>query len=482
MDIEPVAVHATSTDGYPVPDGLQAPIDVFIVQASLSKEAGGPFAHLARVEEVVQNEVASETAAPDIGGGISEHRLTLQGLRFGTSYYIRVKSVARETLGSNATTPSSTHNVSIESAWSEWSDAVAIPCPDGAFCKGPLEGGGVPAEEVVPAKGYFRVPWAPGNLTFAKCSNADNCLGGEAGLERCANGTAGPMCALCEPGFTKAWGAGCRPCASELQQGLYAAAGVVFGAIGLAVLVVNTLKKKGEASDPSVGILKSGMRYFQLASLAASFPLQWPEGLVSLFGFMDATASAASDVFSVECVVGTHFLANSAILFLTPPAVLVMVAAAWVAYEAAFERGVAGRGEEDKGGKLLAHPGPTGTLWLRLEVSALVALTTMFPTLTKGVFKFFQCGAVVGGRSLLVADASIVCGSEEHVWWTSVIAGPALVLYVLGIPALLFGLMWRNAATLEQEGTRERLGFLCEFWFLLWARVCPKVRALKCVR
>lgn len=94
----------------------------------------------------------------------------------------------------------------------------------------------------------------------------------------------------------------------------------------------------------------------------------------------------------------------------------------------------------------------------RIRLSALVVLIAMHPVVTKVVFQFFKCRDY-NGRELLVADASIECGSEKHaalVWGSGV---PAIIFYVLGIPATLFLFLYLNRDTLAQEDTRVLLGF-----------------------
>ena len=80
------------------------------------------------------------------------------------------------------------------------------------------------------------------------------------------------------------------------KRQLYVSAVVVTGILFLAVMIFNTLRQKGNTGDSRVGMLKAGLRYFQLAALAASFPLQWPPEVKELFGFMDGVTSATSAV------------------------------------------------------------------------------------------------------------------------------------------------------------------------------------------
>jgi hypothetical protein len=197
--------------------------------------------------------------------------------RLSTEYFIRVRPVDLD-------------NGGLVGLPSFWSAPAGVECPKGAYCG---EGGdGVPSTAVKADKGFFRVPWAQKNLTFAACNVPESCLANET----CAEGSTGPMCDLCQPEYTKAGGVKCRRCLPEPLQSLYVSGAVMAGIIFLAVMIFNALRQKGNVGDSRVGMLKAGLRYFQLAALAASFPLQWPPEVKGLFGFMDGVTSATSAV------------------------------------------------------------------------------------------------------------------------------------------------------------------------------------------
>ena len=197
--------------------------------------------------------------------------------RHSTEYFARVRPIDPD-------------NGDLAGLLSYWSAAARIECPNGAYCGEGADG--VSSAAVKPDKGFFRVPWAQNNLTFAACNVPENCLANET----CAEGSTGPMCDLCQPGYTKAGGVKCRRCLPEPSQSLYVSAVLVAGILFLAVMIFNTLRQKGNTGDSRVGMLKAGLRYFQLAALAASFPLQWPPEVKELFGFMDGVTSATSAV------------------------------------------------------------------------------------------------------------------------------------------------------------------------------------------
>ena len=405
--------------GFKAGDDGTDPVLRVRVQLSVTKEIQG-------WSELAQNLSRTSTVKASDGSA------TFSDLRFEATYYARLFAISERGIESNA---------------GDWSDVIRFDCPKGGYCLGDSsesEEYGISYSEVKPSNGFFRVDWAANasNLTFAACPVPENCLGGQGLNESCVHGTRGPLCEMCAPGFSKAGSSRCRRCSSEVVQVVYAVFGVLAGVGGLGVLIVLTLRNRGEASSLGVGIFKSGLRYFQLASLAASFPLEWPSFLSDLFGVMNLASSAAGDVLSVECSVGTNFLTNARITFLLPVALGIGLAAMWI-----LEKAIQGKSP------LKASVGK------RIRLSLLVTLITLHPTLTKLVFRFFHCGKVISGRSLLRADASIVCWSPPHVeavWNTAV---PAIVAYVVGIPLSLFYLLVSNRDTLSAPDTKKYLGF-----------------------
>ena len=133
-------------------------------------------------------------------------------------------------------------------------------------------------------------------------------------------------------------------------------------------------------------------------------------------------AALARDRLSTECTTGTDFATNALITFLVPLIVLVGIAAFWMFYA------------------WVVQQQPLFSNWTlaRVQLSILVALITMHPTLTKTVFQFYQCtDEIADGKSLLIADASIFCFEEEHWKLKYSLALPATIVYVVGIPGTL---------------------------------------------
>ena len=86
----------------------------------------------------------------------------------------------------------------------------------------------------------------------------------------------------------------------------------------------------------------------------------------------------------------------------------------------------------------------------------------LYPGLATRIFSVFRCKSIVGIEGqVLAADFSIKCYDTTHALY-SAIAGAFLGLYIIGIPFIMFLMLWRNRKHLhmnkgEKEPTKEHL-------------------------
>ena len=100
------------------------------------------------------------------------------------------------------------------------------------------------------------------------------------------------------------------------------------------------------------------------------------------------------------------------------------------------------------------------SLATRNIVSALVLGMTFLPAITRLTFSFFKCSTIVVSRSFVLADMNVQCGSLHHQHVLLWLGGPALILYVLGIPVCAFGFLYLRRGQLKMSLTQEQAGFL----------------------
>ena len=94
-----------------------------------------------------------------------------------------------------------------------------------------------------------------------------------------------------------------------------------------------------------------------------------------------------------------------------------------------------------------------------LQVGVLVIANVLHPTLVKTSLSIFACSTPVLGKSFLLADSNIICGSAEHNALLPLFVIP-LGVYGLGIPIAIATLLYLNKDCLDLEITRRRLGFI----------------------
>ena len=90
---------------------------------------------------------------------------------------------------------------------------------------------------------------------------------------------------------------------------------------------------------------------------------------------------------------------------------------------------------------------------LNEETSKVIILIVLllFPGLTTKIFQVWKCQSIDGiVGELLVQDYSITCHQGEHLTFIFIAAG-FLCLYIVGIPLIMFMLMWKNRKHLHDE-------------------------------
>jgi hypothetical protein len=91
------------------------------------------------------------------------------------------------------------------------------------------------------------------------------------------------------------------------------------------------------------------------------------------------------------------------------------------------------------------------------KITILVILL-LFPGLSTKIFQMMKCVSIEGIEGeLLVEDYNIVCHRGEHVGYT-VLAGVFLCVYVIGIPLVMFVLLWWNRKHLHDVGSAKHHG------------------------
>eukprot|EP00741_Cyanophora_paradoxa_P004050 tig00000760_g3934.t1 len=305
-----------------------------------------------------------------------------------------------------------------------------------------------------------------------------------------------PLCTVCQPGYGRHHGFGCRRCPGAGALRLVSL-GVAALVIGVALLLVfsawrqNAAVARGAAlpgtevrGGQAGTLLKLFVTYAQIQAMAVDLDLYWPGPFVNLLSAQAAMSVSIESVASLDCMLGlvapapfhdqayplSPLLAPYgklvAALCLVPlalllPALFLPFVAAWWRLRRGRGRG-RGRGRPRRGGAGEAgeagpEPGPEPEpepprpilpdLVDLYVVAAIVCLFLVHPVATRQILRIFAC-ARLGGRTVLVQDMSVACWTAEHWRWALGAGVPGVLLVALGIPALALALLHWNRVKL----------------------------------
>ena len=171
-----------------------------------------------------------------------------------------------------------------------------------------------------------------------------------------------------------------------------------------------------------------------------------------MFSSFNSVSNAGSNVFSMDCFLKSSYIVNS-ILNLIMPILILGFFSSIIMYK---------------------HKNNDIKCKRYLNLSSIVILISLHPTLVKLVLNFFQCTKSILGETYLLADVDIKCGSSEHIGLYLGLGIPSLIIYILGIPILAGMNMYTNRDQLNDSEIRERIGFLYadyESKYYLWELV-----------
>ena len=100
------------------------------------------------------------------------------------------------------------------------------------------------------------------------------------------------------------------------------------------------------------------------------------------------------------------------------------------------------------------------TFHLFFHAFSVLGVLFLYPGLATKIFSVFRCKSIVGIEGeVLVADFSIKCYNTTHALYL-IVAVAFLCLYIIGIPCIMFLMLWRNRKHLhmkkgEDEPTKE---------------------------
>lgn len=371
---------------------LTSSFRVLAIPVSVLEAAGGDRAAVAASSEVVTETVAraSSRLTLSVDGGLEYHRVTLRGLRaVPYSLLVEADNLGFEAVASPWTTPvpaacaASEYLANQGASFDSW---VCERCPDEAEC------GGLPAANVTARAGFWRVPWSPFGLGFARCPIPEACVGcvdcvaraeeaarrqlaaddddGGAGgsgggaqddgptagdatvvdrfvavavpglelspdrQEGCREGYQGTLCVTCEDGYFRDVSGRCQKCGSATATGLRLFGVSLLIATLLGFFLYRAYSNAGQGASLEVMVMKEVLTHLQTVGIVASVPLQWPAAISTVFSIGTTTSSISQQGITVECVLdgsGKDPFAQTTASLVFPLILLAFAALFWIA-------------------------------------------------------------------------------------------------------------------------------------------------------
>ena len=344
------------------------------------------------------------------------------------------------------------------------SPTLVGPCPEGAFCD-PASGTFI--DQIQALNTWWKSPFKKrdGMPQFIKCGKGGRaCIGVDpsspnstlAGVKfGCRDGFRGAACSACGENYAKSEAnGGCSECMSKGSHIAVLVIGLGAVAAAFSYIAHRSIKSKGRPHNVYVMMLKIGFNHLQCISVLALLPFEWPLFITKMFSA--TTVISASKMFSVECFtkgisssIASYVYAET-IIVAAMPLVLAAFIFAFYGIREYFNKNINGV--------------------RRAKTALVVFLCLAYIILVEGALRVFTCRSVDDdNNAYLVADPSIWCWGDDHTLWVNALAWPMVVVYGVGIPAILLALTKR--AQSDHKRFRTVYGFLyssyiekCWYW------------------
>lgn len=367
-------------------------------------------------------------------------------------------------------------------------------CPRGAIC----DEAGVTFSNMMTESGFWRQ--TTDSLQFYSCQLVSHCTGGR--TSECGDHRTGSLCALCEEGYQE-FGVNCEECYTEgtsivLSIGVFILFLVLIFGMYTAVLrmdsnLMNKMTRMQESANapraagddmfiyaddviqratidgvPSkppnfVFKMKIILGFFQIAvGIAFAADIPWPDSFkqfiavfnVANFDFVQWTRFGCVvpiDFYDKHLAVAVFPLFGLFVLFM-----LYLAPKIWDYYQNSHD--------QSNERKMIYHKGKRK--FMKMFVFTLFLI---FPSVSSVVLKLYKCEQVEG-HWFLWEDFTVTCYTDEY-YARAIMNIVFVLLYPIGIPALLCTLLYRKRKRLLKPSVRIELGFLyhafeiSQWWF-----------------
>ena len=340
-------------------------------------------------------------------------------------------------------------------------EGVCMPCETGATCPG----GDVSSMVALPGwwrssetSTYFFSCDNPNGLTLcnpkgASFSKEGNGTGDIAYTSSvCRPGHEGPLCSRCQKGYGKTYGL-CTKCDSSSSAGnvilvLVCLAGFL---LILFLLMVNQLtkatmsnegKKPGQEQSITLSVIKIMVNWLQMAAIGAQVRVATNAPVERFFQFQDLSNVSPFQFNSFNCLLESHntfYTQFYSSLFIPPLCVLIGFSLTAFFFLVRRSDGV--------------RP------WDLFVMICQMLWFFCYSIVSQTILGIFECRDLDRGVSVLSADQAVHCKTSKHD--VAVQCGYVfVVLYIIGLPLLVFLQLYRNRNSLEDRSVKVRYLFL----------------------
>merc|ERR1712166_36672 len=249
-------------------------------------------------------------------------------------------------------------------------------------------------------------------------------------------GYRGTMCLECIEGYVRV-GEECKPCAEGASLGMVFMAGAgmivpVFIGVLLNLLCEGKTQDAAAKSSRMMGQIKILIAFVQiLSSMQTTYNgIPWPTAFLSFTMPLKAINLDVVGLFGASfCSMSVPFASKFIVHMSMPPMLAIGILLAYVVskiYKASTTQ------------ELIAHR-KAQTFKLLIAM-----FLFMYPGLATRCFQMFKCSKFDGVDYLgLETDPSMICFQEEHTMYL-ILSGVFIGLYIVGIPLMIFFVLWRN--------------------------------------
>ena len=216
----------------------------------------------------------------------------------------------------------------------------------------------------------------------------------------------------------------------------------------VALLLIRSVAKKKDPSDSYGGTIGIATKFFQVLAVIGKLDVLWPKSVSSSISVVTTPFSLKfTDTLAPECSIpAIGYEAKWALTMLLPVFFAIVYG---LIYLGAFVRA-----------RITRNPEHFDDSFTNRVINAYLSLLSLgFLSLASTALEPFGCKQEVDLSWTLVADPSLVCFAP---WWNK-IYGPAafgVLVYVIGLPALLFWWLRKNRSKLTDSEFTERYGSL----------------------